>query len=102
MNANAHTFDDGKEDGAHDGAIPRSLVASSRGKGSSGEESGNDGVVWILLLANAFDGAIKSAEHAAPDSEIASCDWRAGLDRSDHAYPPFAIGGVSVALDAVP
>ena len=102
LNTNAYTFNDGKEDGTHDGAVSRCFVASSCSQGSSGEKPCNDGVVWILLLSNAFDGTIKSTKHAAPNPKVASCNWRACFDSSDHAYPPFAVWGISVALDPVP
>lgn len=100
--ADTDTFDDGEQDGAADGAVAGSLVATSDGERATGEEAGDDGVVGILLLADALDGAVKGGEETTPDAEVAAEHGSAHLDGCDGADAALAVGGVSEALDAVP
>lgn len=83
LETDADTFDDGEQDGAADGTVADGLGTSTHGERTTGEETGDDGVPRVLLFADAFHGAVECAEHAAPDTEVASEDGRAGLDCCD-------------------
>lgn len=62
----------------------------------------HDGVVRILLLSNALDGAVKGREETAPDAKVAAQDGSSHLDGGDGTDAALAVGRVSEALDAVP
>lgn len=62
----------------------------------------HDGVVGILLLSDALDGAVKCREETTPDTEVAAQDRRSHLDGGDGTDSTLAVGRVSEALDAVP
>jgi hypothetical protein len=83
LETDSDTLDDGQQDGAADGAVADGFGASTHGERATGEETGDDGVPGILLFANALDGAVECAEHAAPDAEVATEYGRAGLDCCD-------------------
>lgn len=100
--ADTDTLNDGEQDSAADGAVTGSLVAASDGEGAAGEETGNNGIVRVLLLADALDGAVKGREEAAPDAKVAAEDGGAHLDGGDGADASLAVGGVAEALDSVP
>lgn len=51
LETDTNTLNDGEEDGASDSAVSYSFGASTDGKGTSGEETGDDGVPRIFLLA---------------------------------------------------
>lgn len=53
------TLDYGEQNGAANGTVARSLVTTSDGESTTSEETGNDGVVGVLLLADALYGAVK-------------------------------------------
>lgn len=99
---NAHTLDDGQQHCATNSTIPRRLVTSSDSQGATCEKTGDDGIVWILLLADALDGAVKGREQTTPDTKVTTQDGGSHLDGSNGAYPSLAVRGVSVALDTVP
>lgn len=102
LNTDAHTFNNSQKDSAHDGAVSRGLVASSYGKSTTGEKPGNDRVVWVFLLSDTLDSAIKCAEQAAPYTKITSCYGRSSFDCCDHAYSSLSIRRVSESFDTVP
>jgi hypothetical protein len=83
LETDANSFDDGQQDGAADGSVADGLGTSTHGERTTGEETGDDCVPRVLLFADAFHGAVECAEHAAPDTEVASEHGRAGLDCCD-------------------
>lgn len=95
-------LDDGEQDGTADGTVSRGLVASSDRESTASEETSDDGVVGILLLAHALDGAVESREQTAPDAKVTAQDGRSHLHSGDGADTSFTIGRVSEALDTVP
>lgn len=100
--ADTDTLDDGQQDGTADGTVTSSLVATTDGQRAAGEETGNDGVPGVLLLADALDGAVKRREETTPDTEVAAENGRSHLDRCDGADASLAVGGVAESLDTVP
>lgn len=62
----------------------------------------HDGVVGILLLSDALDGAVKGREETTPDTEVSAQDGRSHLDGGNGTDSTLAVGRVSEALDAVP
>ena len=98
----ADALDDGEEDGAANGVVARGLEAASKRERAAGEEAGNDGVVGVLLLADALYGAVECREQAAPDAKVAAQHGRAHLDGRDGADAPLAVGRVAEAFDTVP
>ena len=56
--ADAHTLDDGEEDGAPDGAVADGPGPATHGEGAARHAAGDDSVPWVLLLADALDGAV--------------------------------------------
>ncbi|CAF3465695.1 unnamed protein product [Fusarium graminearum] len=64
------TLDDGEKNGTTDGTVPCSLVTTSNGERTAGEEAGNDGVVRVLLLAHALNGAVECREKTTPNTEV--------------------------------
>lgn len=89
---NADPLNDCQQHRTSNRAIPCSLVASPDGQGATGEEASNDGVVGVLLLAHAFDGAVEGREQAAPHAKVSAQDGRAHLDGSDGAYAALTVG----------
>ena len=83
LETDSDTLDDGEQDCAADGAVADGFGTSTNGERTTSEETGDDGVPGILLFANALDGAVECAEHAAPDAEVAAEYGRAGLDCCD-------------------
>jgi len=83
LEPDSDTLDDGQQDGAADGAVADGFGSSAHGERTTGEETGNNGVPWVLLFANALDGAVECAEHATPDAEVATEYGRACLDCRD-------------------
>lgn len=100
--ADANTLNDGQQDSAANGTIARRLVATTDSERATGEEASDDGVVRILLLTDALDGAVKGREEAAPDAEVAAEDRGAHLDSRDGTDATLTVGRVSEALDSVP
>lgn len=72
LESNTDTLDDSQEDGTTDGTVSRSLVTATDGQGATREEAGDDGVVGVLLLADALDGAVECREETTPDTEVAA------------------------------
>lgn len=99
---NTDTLNDSQQNSTTNGTISGSLVASSNGQRATGKETCDNGVVWILLLADALDGAVKGGEQATPYAKVSTENGCSHLDGRDGAYSPFAVGRVSVAFDAVP
>lgn len=99
---NADTFDDGEQHGTADGVVSGSLEATSEGEGTADEETGDDGVVRVLLLADALDGAVKGREETTPDAKVAAKYWGAHLDGCESTDTALTVGGVTETLDAVP
>lgn len=99
---NTDTFDNGQQNGTANGTVPGGLVPTSNGQRATSEETRNDGIVWILLLADALDGTVKRREQATPYTKVAAEHRRPHLDGCDGAYSSLAVGRVSVTLDAVP
>ena len=100
--SNAHALDDSQQDGAADGAIPRSPVSSSDGQRAAGEEASDDAVVRVLLLPHALDGAVKGGEEASPHAKVATQHGRPHLDGGDCACASLAVRTVPEAFYAVP
>ena len=98
----ADTFDDGEQNGTTNGTVSRRLVASSNRKGTTGEETSDDGIPRILLLSHALDGAIESREETTPDTEVAAEDRRSHLHGGNGTDSSLAIGRISKSLDTVP
>ena len=93
LETDSDTLDDGEQDCAADGAVADGFGTSTNGERTTSEETGDDGVPGILLFANALDGAVECAEHAAPDTEVATEYGRACLDCCDGWK-----GGVSTCM----
>ena len=102
LETDTNALDDSKEDGAHDGGVPGSLDTTADGQGTTGEETGDDGVVSILLLTETLDGAVEGTEHATPNTEVSTEDRGASLDGRDGTYPALTVGAVAETLDTVP
>lgn len=102
LECNAHALDDSQQDGTANGTIPRSLITSSYGQTTTGEEAGDDGIVWVLLLPDAFHGAVKRAEQATPNAEVSTEDRCSHLNSCDSTDPTLAVGAVAEAFDTMP
>ena len=83
LETDSDTLDDGEQDCAADGAVADGFGTSTNGERTTSEETGDDGVPGMLLFANALDGAVECAEHAAPDAEVATEYGRACLECCD-------------------
>jgi hypothetical protein len=83
LETDSDALDDGQQDCAADGAVADGFGPSAHGERAAGEEAGDDRVPGVLLLADALDGAVECAEHAAPDAKVAAEYGRAGLDCCD-------------------
>jgi hypothetical protein len=83
LETNTDTLDDGEQDGAADGTVADGFGSSTDGERTTSEETSDNRVPGILLLSDAFHSAVECAEHAAPNTEVASEDRRAGLDCCD-------------------
>jgi hypothetical protein len=51
LETDTDALDDGEEEGATDGTVAHGLVTTTDGKSTTGEETGNDGVPGVFLLA---------------------------------------------------
>ena len=51
LEPNTDTLDDGEQDGATDGTVAHGLVTTTDSESTTGEETGNDGVPRVFLLA---------------------------------------------------
>jgi len=102
LEAHAYTLDDCEQHRTAYRAISDLLRATADGERPSREEARDDGVPRILLLADALNRAVESAEKATPHPEVPAENWRAHLDRCDGAYPSLAVGAVPEALNTVP
>jgi hypothetical protein len=102
LQTDTDTLDDRQQYRAADGIVPCRLETSSNREGTAGEEAGDDGIVWVLLLAYALDGAVKCREQAAPDTKVATEHGRAHLDGRHGAETPLSDGRVPESLYAVP
>ena len=51
LETDADALDDGEQDGAADGTVADGLGSSTDGERTTGEETGNDGVPGVFLLA---------------------------------------------------
>lgn len=99
---NTDALNDSQQNSTADSTVPRRFVASSNGQRATSKETCNDGIVWILLLANTLDGAVKGREQTTPYAKVATEDRCSHFDGGDSAYSSFAVGGVSVTFNAVP
>ena len=97
-----NTLDNREEDSAADGTVSRGLVASSDGKGTTGEEAGDDSIIGILLLANTLHSAVEGREETTPDAKVAAEDRRSHLDSGNGANTALTVGRVSESLDSMP
>jgi hypothetical protein len=59
LESDTDTFDDGQEDGTHNSGVAGSLDTSSDSQRTTGEETGDNGIVRIFLLADALDGTVE-------------------------------------------
>jgi hypothetical protein len=59
LESDTDTFDDSQEDGTHNGGVASGLDTTTDGKGPTGEETGDNGVVRVFLLADALDGTVE-------------------------------------------
>ena len=88
--------------GGERGRGGRGRGRTPHGEGAAGQEARDDGVVRVLLLPVALDGAVERREEAAPDTKVAADDGRARLDGRQRAEEAVAAGRVARAFDAVP
>lgn len=102
LESDTDALDDRQQDGASDGAVARRLVTSTDGQRATCQETGDDGIVRVLLLPHALDSAVECREEAAENTEVAAEHRRSHLDGRDGADPPLTVGRVAEALDAVP
>lgn len=102
LKGDANPLNNGQQDGAANGTVPCGFVTPSNSQRATGEEAGDDGIVGVLLLSDALDGAVEGGEETTPDAKVAAQDGGSHFDRSDGANATLAVGGVSEALDAVP
>lgn len=51
LETDTDTFDDGEQNGATDGTVAHGLVTTTDSESTTGEETGNDGVPRVFLLA---------------------------------------------------
>lgn len=51
LETDTDALDDGEQDGATDGTVAHGLVTTTDSKSTTGEETGNDGVPGVFLLA---------------------------------------------------
>lgn len=70
--ADTDTLNDGEQNSATDGTVSRGLVTTTDGQGATSEETGDNGVVGIFLLADSLDGAVECREETAPDAKVAA------------------------------
>lgn len=83
LEPNPHTLNNRQQNRTTNCTIPYRLWATPNRERATGKETRDDGVPGVLLLADAFDGTVECAEHAAPDTEVAAEDGRAGFDCCD-------------------
>lgn len=102
LEAHADTLDNCQQHGATDSTVANLLGTSSYGQRTSCEETSDDGVPGVLLLADALNCAIECAEETTPHTEVTTKYGRAHLDCCDGTNPSLAVGAVSEALDTVP
>lgn len=99
---NSNTLNNRQQDRTSNSTIPRRLVPATNRQRATRKEPSNNSIVGVLLLADPLDGTVKCRKETTPHAEIAAEDGGAHLDGGDGAYSSFAVGGVSVAFDAVP
>lgn len=58
LETDTDTFNDGKENGAHDGGVTGSLDTTTNSKRATSEETCDNGVPRILLLAHTLNGTV--------------------------------------------
>lgn len=58
LETDTDTLDDGEENGAHDGGVAGSLNTTTNGQRATSEETGDNSVPRILLLAHALDSTV--------------------------------------------
>jgi hypothetical protein len=85
LEPDTNTLDDGEQDGAADGTVPRRLVSASNRQRAACEKPSDNRVVRIFLFPDALDCAVECAEQTTPDAEVASQYRGAHLDRCDGA-----------------
>lgn len=73
-NTNTNTLNNSEEHRATNGAVPHRLVTTSHGESTTREKAGNDGIVRILLLPDALDGAVEGREETTPHAEVTAED----------------------------
>ena len=113
LETDAHALDDGEQNGATNGTVAHGLVATTDGKSTTSEETGNDGVPGVFLLAvgelagrrlrraagetvpNALHRTVKGAKHATPDTKVTTQDGGTRLDGGQSAYPSLSIAVAS-------
>lgn len=62
LETNTDTLNDSQEDGAHDGGVTGSLDTTTDGQRATSEETSDNGVPGILLLANTLDSTVVGRE----------------------------------------
>jgi hypothetical protein len=70
---------------------------TSQSQTSTGEETRNDSVPRILLLAVPFHRTVKRREQPAPNAKVASEDWCTGFDRGEGTDKAFSLFGESAS-----
>lgn len=102
LEPNTDAFNDCQQHSATNGAISRGLESTSNRQRAASHESCADCVPGIFLLSRAFDGAVESAEEAAPDAEVASQHRGAHLDCCEGTDASLAVRAIAEAFDTVP
>ena len=70
--SNTDALNNREQNSATNSTVSRSLVATTDGQGATREETGDNGIVRILLLADSLDGAVECRKEATPDAKIAA------------------------------
>ena len=58
LEANSNTLNDCEEDATHNGTVSRSAHTASYRQRTTGQETSDNSIVWILLLPYALDRAV--------------------------------------------
>jgi len=83
LQANADTFYDSQEHGTADCVVAGRLEASADGQRAAGEEAGDNGIIGILLFADALDSAVICGKQSTPDACAGSVSQ--SISQSVHA-----------------
>ena len=102
LEANTNTLDHSKEDGTHDSGVAGGLITTTDSEGTTGEETSDDSIIRIFLLANSLNRTVVDTEKSSPAAEVTTEDGRARLNSRESTYPALTVGTIAETLNTVP